>query len=115
MQRVSWSSESIRMNKQPPYYAVIFTSVLSDAQEGYAAMAEKMEELANKQPGYLGIEHAREQVGITISYWESLEAIAQWKAVLDHQEAQRLGREKWYQQYTTKICKVERVYSFHKE
>lgn len=103
------------MNKQPPYYAVIFTSIASEEQEGYATMASKMETLAANQPGYLGMEHAREEVGITISYWESLEAIAAWKAVLEHQEAQRLGRERWYQQYTTKICKVERVYSFEKD
>lgn len=99
---------------QPPYYAVIFTNKLTDQTEGYSQMAETMEQLAQQQPGYLGMEHAREELGITISYWESLDAISNWKAQLDHLEAQRLGKEQWYKQYTTRICKVERQYSFEK-
>ncbi|MCH9661601.1 MAG: antibiotic biosynthesis monooxygenase [Bacteroidetes bacterium] len=99
---------------QPPYYAVIFTNKLTNETEGYSEMAEKMETLAKQQPGYLGIEHAREALGITISYWESLDAISHWKSQLDHQEAQRMGKKQWYQWYTTRICKVERAYSFEK-
>ena len=97
------------------YYAVIFTSMLSEDIEGYSEMATNMEKLAEKQPGYLGFETARENLGISISYWNSLEDIKQWKANLDHQEAQRIGREKWYDQYTIRICRVERTYSFLKE
>ncbi len=82
---------------------------------GYAEMAEKMEELAKQQPGYLGFEHARSDLAITISYWESLEAIKNWKANLDHLEAQKLGKERWYQWYKTRICKVEREYEFSRE
>ncbi len=83
--------------------------------DGYAEMAEKMEELAKQQPGYLGFEHARNDLAITISYWESLEAIKNWKANLDHLEAQKLGKERWYQWYKTRICKVEREYEFSRE
>ncbi|MEL6811676.1 MAG: antibiotic biosynthesis monooxygenase, partial [Bacteroidota bacterium] len=75
---------------------------------------EKMETLAKQQPGYLGFEHAREDLAITISYWQSLEAIAAWKSNLDHLEAQHQGKERWYQWYKTRICKVEREYEFHK-
>lgn len=95
-----------------PYYAVIFTSTLSNSTKGYQEMAAYMESLAKKQPGYLGIESARETIGITISYWKSPEAILQWKNNLDHQQAQKLGREKWYASYTIRICKVERSYTF---
>jgi heme-degrading monooxygenase HmoA len=95
-----------------PYYAVIFTSTLTDIDEGYAAMAEKMVSLAAKQPGYLGVESAREDVGITVSYWRDLESIKNWKAVIDHREAQKLGREEWYSNYKTRIAKVERDYGF---
>ena len=97
-----------------PYYAVIFTNTQTDNLEGYSQMAEAMEALAKQQPGYLGMEHARNEIGITISYWESLEAITHWKANLDHQEAQRLGKMQWYKSYTVRICKVEREYSFEK-
>lgn len=97
-----------------PYYAVIFTNTLSENTEGYAQMAEAMETLAKKQPGFLGMDHAREAIGITISYWESLEAITHWKNNLEHQKAQDLGKQQWYQNYTLRICKVERTYDFTK-
>jgi heme-degrading monooxygenase HmoA len=73
----------------PPYYAVVFTSVRTEVHEGYAEMAAAMAELAARQPGYLGIESAREGLGITVSYWRDLEAIAAWKRVVDHVAAQR--------------------------
>ncbi len=97
---------------KPPYYAVIFTTRQSTDLEGYDEMAVKMERLAETQKGYLGMDHAREDLGITISYWESLESIANWKAHLEHQKAQALGKSKWYEQYTLRICKVEREYQF---
>jgi heme-degrading monooxygenase HmoA len=95
-----------------PYYAVIFTSMLTEKTEGYSEMALKMETLAKQQPGYLGFESAKEQLGLTISYWESLEAIKQWKENLDHLDAQQKGRDQWYRWYKTRICKVEREYEF---
>lgn len=95
-----------------PYYAVIFTSIRTIVDEGYEEMAVKMVELAKQQPGYLGHESARNEIGITVSYWNSLEAIRAWKKVTDHATAQLLGREKWYQSYKTRICLVERDYGF---
>lgn len=97
---------------QTPYYAVIFSTILQDNMDGYLEMAERMEVLAQQQPGYLGIESARNTIGITVSYWESLEAITQWKNNIEHTEARNLGREKWYKQYQLRICKVEREYGF---
>ncbi len=94
----------------PPYYAVIFTSVRTDVEQGYAATAQRMLELAAAQPGYLGAETAREELGITVSYWSDLEAIKNWKAQAEHREAQRLGREQWYASYKIRISKVERDY-----
>ena len=95
---------------QPPYYAVIFTSTLSGDNKGYAKMAEKMAKLAAKQPGFLGMESAREELGITVSYWADLASINAWKANIDHQKAQKLGKEQWYSHYKTRIAKVEREY-----
>jgi heme-degrading monooxygenase HmoA len=95
-----------------PYYAVIFTSIRTEVDEGYGEMADQMVELAKKQPGYLGHESARDGLGITVSYWESLEAIRNWKMVSEHLFAQRMGREKWYSTYKTRICLVERDYGF---
>jgi heme-degrading monooxygenase HmoA len=95
---------------KPPYYAVIFSSFRTEGDNGYSDMATEMEELAMKQPGFLGVESAREGLGITVSYWESLEAIKNWKAHERHLFAQKLGREQWYREYKTRICLVERDY-----
>lgn len=97
-----------------PYYAVIFTSIINEDDTGYAEMALKMEHLAKQQPGFIGMDSARNEIGITISYWESLEAIANWKKNSDHLIAQLKGRQDWYAWYDVKICKVEREYSFNR-
>lgn len=97
-----------------PYYAVIFTSVRTTVDNGYGAMSDRMMELAVNQPGFLGVESAREEVGITVSYWESLDAIKNWKANAEHVLAQKTGREKWYHSFTTRICRVEKEYSFQR-
>lgn len=99
---------------QTPYYAVIFTSTRTELNDNYAEMATKMETLAKQQPGFLGVESARNEIGITVSYWESLEAIANWKQNLDHLDAQFLGRQKWYENYTVRIAKVEKEYRFER-
>ncbi|MDF0707103.1 antibiotic biosynthesis monooxygenase family protein [Flagellimonas okinawensis] len=101
------------MQTAKPYYAVIFTSLRTDGDQGYAKMAEEMETLARKQAGFLDIESAREGVGITVSYWESLEAIANWKAHMDHRQAQKNGIKTWYSWYKVRICRVEREYEFN--
>ncbi len=97
---------------EPPYYAVIFTSVRTDGDNGYAEMAEEMLRLAAEQLGYLGAESARNEIGITISYWQSLEAILNWKQNERHLIAQLRGKTEWYQQFKIRICKVERAYEF---
>jgi len=97
---------------KPPYYAVIFSSVQSNNTEGYAAMAEHMAKLARDQSGFLGMESARNELGITVSYWTDLESIKAWKEHSEHLVAQNKGRSEWYSQYKTRISKVERDYSF---
>jgi heme-degrading monooxygenase HmoA len=97
---------------EPPYYAVIFTSQRSPGENGYGGMSARMEELSRDQPGYLGIESARgaDGFGITVSYWESEEAIARWRANLEHREAQAKGRSTWYQEFEIRVAKVERAH-----
>lgn len=100
----------IAQTPPPPYYAVIFTSTRTEGDNGYGAMAERMVALAAQQPGFLGAESARVDVGITVSYWKDLESIRAWKANAEHLEAQRLGHAQWYSAFTTRIAKVERDY-----
>lgn len=98
----------------PPYYAVIFTTLRTEVDEGYEETAHRMENLAKDQDGYLGIESARSELGITVSYWESLEAISKWKNNIEHTIAREKGRALWYNKYQLRICKVERDYGFEK-
>jgi heme-degrading monooxygenase HmoA len=98
---------------KPPYYAVIFTSRRTREDQGYDETADRMVELAQGMPGYLGIETARgtDGVGITVSYWESEAAIANWKLHAEHRAAQDRGRKQWYEHYELRVAKVERAYS----
>ena len=98
-----------------PYYAVIFTSIRSNETTGYETMAEAMVSLAAQQPGFLGVESVHDSLGITVSYWESLEAIAAWKQNSAHLVAQQRGRDLWYRAFKTRICRVERDYEFSRE
>ncbi|QIK79940.1 antibiotic biosynthesis monooxygenase [Sphingomonas piscis] len=103
----------LAITPEPPYYAVIFTSVrTADHGDAYGETADLMLRLAAEQPGYLGVESAREDVGITVSYWRDLESIRNWKRQADHLAAQKDGRARFYQGYITRIAKVERDYSF---
>lgn len=96
---------------QTPYYAVIFTSVLKREDEGYAQAAEDILRLAEQQPGFLGFETARQEIGISVSYWSSLEAIEAWRQHTEHLKVQRQGRD-WYASYRVRVCRVERDYAF---
>jgi heme-degrading monooxygenase HmoA len=97
---------------EPPYYAVIFTSIRNEQPDDeYETTAARMEELARRQPGFLGIDSAREGVGITVSYWTDEAAIAAWKADAEHVLAQRHGRDGWYRHYAVRVARVERAYA----
>lgn len=104
-------SSPIAAALEPPYYAVIFTSQRTDVDDGYAQADERMTRLAAQQPGFLGVESVRENgVGITVSYWADEDAIRAWKRDVEHREAQRNGRARWYRRYRIRIARVEREY-----
>ena len=95
---------------KPPYYAVIFTSIKNDDVDGYEVISKKMLESVKNQPGFLGVEDAREGLGITVSYWEDVNAILNWKNNTDHLDAQKEGKDSFYKAFKVRICKVERDY-----
>jgi heme-degrading monooxygenase HmoA len=96
---------------KPPYYAVIFTSLRTDGDNGYAEAARRMAELAAQQPGFLGFETARQEIGISVSYWSSLDAIRAWKEHADHRVAQGRARD-WYRAFRVRVCRVEKEYGY---
>ncbi|MCM3598748.1 antibiotic biosynthesis monooxygenase [Metabacillus idriensis] len=99
----------IARTPEPPYYAVIFASERTDEDNGYGRMADKMVELASHQSGFLGVESARdEELGITVSYWNSLDSIQKWKEQSAHLAAQDRGKAEWYKAFSLRVCKVER-------
>ncbi len=98
---------------EPPYYAVIFTSIRTGTVDGYGETAVWMLQLAAQQPGFLGVESVREgRLGITVSYWQDEASIQAWKKQMDHLAAQQAGQDKWYEQYHVRVARVERAYSF---
>lgn len=101
--------------KTAPYVAVIFASRRSADLDGYAEMLAQMNELVAQQPGYLGVESVVDgQRAITISYWRDEESSLNWRAVADHIAAQRIGRERWYDEYELQVATVTRVHRFER-
>jgi heme-degrading monooxygenase HmoA len=103
---------SLARTPEPPYYAVIFSSQRTEGDQGYGDVAERMMALAAQQPGFLGVESVRgaDGFGITVSYWASEEAIAGWKAHVEHRSAQEGGKRIWYADYQLRIARVERAH-----
>jgi heme-degrading monooxygenase HmoA len=99
----------------PPYYAVIFTSIRTEGDNGYAEMSGRMVQLARQQEGFLGVESARNDIGLTVSYWRDLESIRKWRENFEHSVARQKGRTEWYQTFRVRIAKVERDYGFECE
>lgn len=95
---------------KPPYYAVIFTSVRTSGDNGYAAMSDQIEAIVKDQPGYLGMESARNEIGITVCYWKDIASIRNWAENEEHRVAKEKGKESWYDAYRVRICKVEAEY-----
>lgn len=105
----------IAKTPKPPYYVVMFTSVRTEVDVGYAEAAQRMLELAAQQPGFLGVESARSDgLGITLSYWQSEEAIRAWREHAEHSAVREQGRADWYAAFTTRVAKVERAYGFER-
>ena len=103
----------IAATPKPPYYVVIFTSLRSEVDAGYAEAAQRMLELAALQPGFLGVESARSDgLGITLSYWQSEEAICAWREHAEHVAVREQGRADWYAAFATRVARVERAYTF---
>ncbi len=99
----------------PPYYAVIFTSLRTEGDKGYSEMSKKMLEMAALQEGFLGVESARDEIGITVSYWKDLSSIKNWRENFEHSIAREKGRLEWYKSFKTRIALVERDYGFEKK
>jgi heme-degrading monooxygenase HmoA len=109
------SDAKLATTPQPPYYAVIFSSVrTAQDDQGYGAAADRMMQLASDQPGYLGVDSVRDAtgVGITVSYWSDEAAISAWRRHAEHTIVREQGRKSWYAQYELRVAKVERAYGF---
>ena len=95
---------------EPPYYAVIFTSILKEHVQGYHETNKKIWEIAQQQEGFIGLESARNEIGITVSYWKSYKDIERWRHNLHHKSAKDKGVNLWYAKHKVRISKVEEAY-----
>lgn len=103
--------QTVAKTPATPYYAVIFSSIRTDGDNGYAEAAKRMLELASSQPGFLGFETVRQEIGISVSYWASLEAIKSWKENAEHRDVQKKAKV-WYSSFLVRVCRVEKEYGF---
>ena len=104
--------QGLAQTPEPPYYAVIFTSLRTPGDQGYGETADRMMELAVQQPGFLGVESVRDPqtgLGITVSYWKDEASIAAWRAHGEHREARERGRSTWYSDFELRVARVERA------
>lgn len=109
---MSLTQQAMAQTPEPPYYAVIFTSLRTEGDRGYSQMAERMVQLAQNMPGFLGVDSVRDAqgLGITVSYWRSEDDIKRWKLNAEHLRAQEAGKSTWYADYTLRIARVDRTY-----
>ena len=104
---------TILTDLEAPYYAGIFTARLSDDTREYGDTVARMLELVHAMPGFLGVESInRDDAEIVVSYWRDEAAIRDWKAQLEHRDAQQRGRKQWYAGYAVRVARVERSYTF---
>lgn len=95
-----------------PYYAVIFTSTYHMLDDEYEGLDARLIAIAETIEGFIGMDSAGGDFGISVSYWKSEEAILEWRNNADHQVAMKNGIAKWYDYYNVRVCKVERNYEF---
>ena len=91
------------------YFAVIFTNQRTlSADEMYSLTSDRMVELAQQQPGFLGVESVRGEdgIGITVSYWRDRAAIRNWRVNVEHLAAQQMGRQEFYSWYHIRVAEV---------
>ena len=80
--------------------------------EEYGARNERMYELVQQIPGFLGIKGYVSEDGdrVSIARFESEDVLNQWRFQPDHVETQRLARERYYESYWVQVCKTIRDY-----
>ncbi|PHX61216.1 MAG: hypothetical protein CK552_01730 [Actinobacteria bacterium] len=104
------------MTAKDAYVAVIFTSVRTEHHQGeYAIWASRMDELVREQPGFMDHASVRDPLsrfGITVAYFADDASAAAWKQLAEHVEAQQLGREMFYSEYSVRMATVYRSYEF---
>ncbi|MGD1219386.1 MULTISPECIES: antibiotic biosynthesis monooxygenase family protein [Streptomyces] len=101
---------------EPPYYAVVFTSVRTEDNDGYDETGERLSELVKEIPGFLGEDAARTPggLGVTVAYFRDEAAIDAWRNHMEHRAAKKRGRDHWYTRYTLHIAKVEHSHGFER-
>ena len=94
---------------------VVFRARLkSGIGKDYEETDARMAALAASMPGFVSYTPCTSANGedVAIVEFESHESVAAWKAHPEHREAQRLGRERWFDEYRITVCDAVRDYSF---
>jgi heme-degrading monooxygenase HmoA len=96
---------------------VLFRSRLTSAAgQDYGAMAQEMVETARTMPGFLDVKSYQAEDGerLTVVKWQDEETLAAWREHARHRIAQRLGREKWYENFHLEVAHLVRSSEFQR-
>ncbi|KAK9319538.1 hypothetical protein V1517DRAFT_332186 [Lipomyces orientalis] len=102
---------------EPPYYVVIFTSLMHAHSKEYGETSSEIYGLAQGQPGFLGFDSVRDAggQGVTISYWRTLDDVTNFRKIATHRQAQQRGRDAFYERYEVRVAKVEKEYAWRRK
>ena len=93
-------------------YVVIFKAQVKELDNEYFQTAQRLRDKALTQFNCQKFESIAENgFEIALSYWNSLEDIQAWHKDAEHQIAQSMGKEKWYENFSVEVCVVLRSYS----
>jgi heme-degrading monooxygenase HmoA len=97
-------------------YAVIFKSKRQDANsELYYQHNDLLDEKIKSLPGYIkhsGLRHPESREGVTIAYFNSLDAIDNWRKDGEHMDAKKLAKSEFYENYFVEVTEVLDAYGW---
>ena len=98
-------------------YLIIFEVYPHPSQKDrYFELAAQLREELVKQPGFVQVERFQSLVDegkiLSLSSWESVEAIAGWRNHAEHMVVQEEGKARIFESYRLRVAKVVRDYGF---
>ena len=96
-------------------YAVIFeVQPKPQHKQDYLDTAAQLLDELKAIPGFISVERfaslSSQHKLVSLSFWETEEAIKQWKANVNHKAAQAKGINEYFEDFRIRVARVERDY-----